>query len=100
LRQKPNFHSLSGRAQKFGAPFPSAEGVMMRSRDIGVTAESDNPFTETVRTSFVQEVLEDLKAAYLEDDRPWIIGFSGGKDSTVLAQFVYYMLARLPSQWR
>lgn len=49
-----------------------------------------------IRPHFAQGVLADLKAAYHEDDRPWVVGFSGGKDSTALMQFVYYMLARLP----
>ena len=35
----------------------------------------------------IEEIIEELMDQYLEDDRynrPWIIGFSGGKDSTVL----------------
>ncbi len=49
-----------------------------------------------VRPGFHRAVLEELRAAYSADDRPWIVGFSGGKDSTCLAQLLYYMLARLP----
>lgn len=48
-----------------------------------------------VRPQFIQEVLGRLREAYLDDERPWVVGFSGGKDSTALLQFVYYMLARL-----
>jgi len=43
--------------------------------------------------SFVEEISADLRQAYLADNRPWIIGFSGGKDSTMVTQLVYYMLA-------
>lgn len=35
----------------------------------------------------INDIIEELKDQYLEEDRcnrPWIIGFSGGKDSTVL----------------
>jgi DNA sulfur modification protein DndC len=53
-----------------------------------------------IRVGFVQEVLADLATAYQEDSRPWVVGFSGGKDSTALVQFIYYMLARLPQQER
>ena len=38
---------------------------------------------------------------YLEDDRynrPWIIGFSGGKDSTVLLTLTWLALQRLKEQ--
>ena len=48
-----------------------------------------------VRPGFHRAVLEELRAAYSADDRPWIVGFSGGKDSTCLTQLLYYMLARL-----
>ncbi len=53
-----------------------------------------------VRPSFQRGVLEDLRGAYSADDRPWVVGFSGGKDSTCLMEFVYYMLARLPAAQR
>lgn len=35
---------------------------------------------------------------YLNDEspRPWIIGFSGGKDSTMLLQLVWYALKKIP----
>jgi PP-loop superfamily ATP-utilizing enzyme len=29
-----------------------------------------------------QEIKESLQELYLEDKRPWLVGFSGGKDST------------------
>lgn len=48
----------------------------------------------------VKDILEDLRAAYLGDDRPWIVGFSGGKDSTILVQFVYMMLLSLQPEER
>jgi DNA sulfur modification protein DndC len=53
-----------------------------------------------VRPGFHRLVMEDLRRAYLSDDRPWVVGFSGGKDSTCLMQLVYYMLARLPGDQR
>ncbi len=53
-----------------------------------------------IRANFARDVLADMKAAYLADDRPWVVGFSGGKDSTPLVQLLYYMLARLPADQR
>ncbi len=50
--------------------------------------------------NFVDDVIEDLRIAYLSDDKPWVVGFSGGKDSTALAQFVYVMLMGLTEQNR
>lgn len=53
-----------------------------------------------VRTGFHRLVMDDLRGAYLSDERPWVVGFSGGKDSTCLVQLIYYMLARLPAEQR
>ena len=41
-----------------------------------------------------------MKNLYLNDKRPWIIGLSGGKDSTCVTQMVYYMLKNLPLEKR
>ena len=43
--------------------------------------------------------VQEIKKQYLEDNIPWIIGFSGGKDSTALLQMVFYALSELtPAQ--
>jgi len=43
----------------------------------------------------VQKLIDVMKNVYLGDNRPWIIGFSGGKDSTVILSLVYGMLLQL-----
>jgi DNA sulfur modification protein DndC len=46
-------------------------------------------------------IIAELKDEYLQDHgTPWIIGFSGGKDSTLLAQLVLDMLLSLPPRRR
>ena len=37
---------------------------------------------------------------YKNDNRPWIIGYSGGKDSTTVVQLVHQMILRLPKEER
>jgi DNA sulfur modification protein DndC len=54
----------------------------------------------TRNRSFVDEITDDMRKAYLDDKRPWIVGFSGGKDSTMLVQLIYYMLANMPIEER
>ena len=40
-------------------------------------------------TAFQTEfILNEIKEQYLADARPWIVGFSGGKDSTT--KFTFY----------
>jgi len=49
-----------------------------------------------------QKILEEIEEQYLEEDglRPWIVGFSGGKDSTMLLQLVWYCVKRIPAELR
>ena len=37
-----------------------------------------------------------LSQLYLEDPRPWLVGFSGGKDSTMLAALIFDALLSIP----
>jgi len=46
----------------------------------------------------ITDIVDELIDQYLEDDRynrPWIIGFSGGKDSTVLLTLVWLALQKI-----
>lgn len=45
--------------------------------------------------SKIEFIIDEMERVYLNDDRPWIIGYSGGKDSTVVVQLLYQMLLRL-----
>lgn len=48
-----------------------------------------------------EEIKKEMRMVYLHDQRPWMIGFSGGKDSTMLCQLVFEMLQELsPNQRR
>jgi len=53
-------------------------------------------------SSYIQEIEEELIDQYINDDnpRPWIIGFSGGKDSTMLLQVVWNAIKTIPSEAR
>jgi DNA sulfur modification protein DndC len=49
----------------------------------------------------IRKIAEELRDEYKQPhDAPWIIGFSGGKDSTLLAQLVFDMLMDLPPRAR
>lgn len=40
-------------------------------------------------------ILEEMKMVYRNDNRPWVIGYSGGKDSTTVVQLAFMMLQEL-----
>jgi len=46
----------------------------------------------------LKDTLEEIRTVYLDDNRPWIIGFSGGKDSTCMVQLVWKALSELPPE--
>jgi DNA sulfur modification protein DndC len=49
----------------------------------------------------IENIINELIEQYLEDDRhnrPWIIGFSGGKDSTVLLTLVWLALLKIKEE--
>ena len=47
-----------------------------------------------------EDIIQEMALVYQHDSRPWMIGFSGGKDSTLLCCLVMEMLQRLPCQKR
>lgn len=45
-----------------------------------------------------EKIYEEIREVYLADNRPWILGFSGGKDSTCMVQLVWTALSELPPE--
>lgn len=47
-----------------------------------------------------EDIIQEMSIVYQHDNRPWMIGFSGGKDSTMLCCLVMEMIQRLPANKR
>lgn len=47
-------------------------------------------------TRTMDDIYEEVRNVYRSTQLPWIIGYSGGKDSTATLQLVWYALAGLP----
>ena len=52
-----------------------------------------------IRQQF-KDVIDQMALVYKHDARPWMIGFSGGKDSTLLCQLTFEMLEQLSPEER
>ena len=65
------------------------------SQPIGVT-----PAASVFESRTITEIYDEISGLYMADRRPWVIGFSGGKDSTVALQLVWEALAELPESAR
>lgn len=48
----------------------------------------------------IQALIEQTQELYLSDGIPWVIGYSGGKDSTAALQLVWYSVSGLPPEKR
>ncbi|MDF2425468.1 MAG: hypothetical protein OPY08_03440, partial [Nitrosopumilus sp.] len=48
----------------------------------------------------LKQIYDEIREVYLSDNRPWIIGFSGGKDSTCMTQLIWHAVSDLPKEKR
>ena len=47
-----------------------------------------------------EEIIQEMMMVYKHDQRPWLIGYSGGKDSSLLVSLVYEAVSRMPFEER
>lgn len=47
-----------------------------------------------------KDISDKLKDQYLNDSRPWLVGFSGGKDSTLVAALIFNTIMTIPEELR
>lgn len=64
-----------------------------------VSCETNKQET-TITKKIVDELKETIRNLYLADDIPWVIGYSGGKDSTATLQLVWLALRELDEMER
>jgi DNA sulfur modification protein DndC len=50
--------------------------------------------------SDIQRVIKNIQRVYLEDQIPWVVGYSGGKDSTAVLQLVWNAIKELKKKER
>ena len=48
----------------------------------------------------IEAIYTEIQQVYQADNRPWVVGYSGGKDSTTALQLVWYALEELPPEQR
>jgi DNA sulfur modification protein DndC len=70
--------------------------------DLKKTPPTPKPsaFTELGLKATVENLCQEIRELYLADDVPWIIGYSGGKDSTATLQLVWMAIAGLEQALR
>jgi DNA sulfur modification protein DndC len=63
-------------------------------------ARKKSYFEELGFSQTIALLTAEIRALYLSDDTPWVIGYSGGKDSTAVAQLAWLALASLSKERR
>lgn len=58
------------------------------------------PAISVFETHSIQDIYREIREVYLSNRLPWVIGYSGGKDSTTALQLIWYALAELPEERR
>jgi DNA sulfur modification protein DndC len=48
----------------------------------------------------LEAIVESLRQLYLSDTRPWMVGFSGGKDSSLVAHLIFDAVRSIPEKER
>jgi len=85
---------------KKAAVADEAVGGMLPIVDPPKPGGRKSAFDGTSFQGVVQALCEEIRELYLADDVPWVIGYSGGKDSTATLQLVWQAVAQLPEAQR
>jgi DNA sulfur modification protein DndC len=64
------------------------------------TAGPPSAFAEVGLAKAVQALAEEIRELYLGDAVPWVVGYSGGKDSSAALQLVWLAIRDLPPDRR
>jgi DNA sulfur modification protein DndC len=65
--------------------------------------ESENKQERSIVAELVEDIQSltaEIQELYCSDEIPWVIGYSGGKDSTAVVQLIWNAISALPSEKR
>lgn len=62
----------------------------------GLPSEAHSVFD----TKSIEQIYAEIREVYASSKMPWVIGYSGGKDSTATLQLIWYAIAGLPAEER
>lgn len=65
-----------------------------------ISISSRSIFSDLGLSNTIDKAKKSLQSLYASDDTPWVIGYSGGKDSTAVVQLVWLALEDLPEESR
>ena len=72
----------------------------MEEKKVTFSNFQKSAFGKDAIDSEVESIKNDIKALYKSDDLPWVIGYSGGKDSTACLQLIWTAVKELEPESR
>jgi DNA sulfur modification protein DndC len=81
---------------KTTASKPAPRRVSSEALEAAAPAGRYSAFTELGFKKTIDVLCEEIRELYLDDQVPWILGYSGGKDSTATLQLIWLALQTLP----
>jgi DNA sulfur modification protein DndC len=67
--------------------------------DLGIGSKG-SAFSEHGMAVEVKAICDEIRELYLWDEIPWVVGYSGGKDSSAVLQLVWLAVRELPVEQR
>ena len=86
--------------QKPGTPKKIVSIKAALQMDAAVARKRASAFDETGFKATIESLQDEIRELYLADEIPWIIGYSGGKDSTATLQLVWKAILAIPEDKR
>jgi DNA sulfur modification protein DndC len=71
-----------------------------KRKKVALSLTRRSAFDDLGLSASVRALVDEAARLYQEDDVPWVVGYSGGKDSTAVLQIVWQALASLPPEQR
>lgn len=65
-----------------------------------LTSSAQKQWTQIKMSTPFEEIVAEICELYLSDSIPWVVGYSGGKDSTASLQLIWTAIASLPEAQR
>jgi DNA sulfur modification protein DndC len=78
----------------------STKAIPLSKRESKQEAKKHSAFDAYGFKATIEYLSEEIRELYQADAAPWIIGYSGGKDSTAVLQLIWSAIADLPVEAR
>jgi len=72
----------------------------MSTDNLNVSSTGQEDGESVFENRGLDDIYNEIKDTYKADERPWVIGYSGGKDSTTALQLIWYAIKDLPEEER